>query len=199
LGAGAVLVTNDEGNVYLRFFDRIGKGSIAFDAEFHLHAGVKRCKVRESGRENRGEVLRAANANVACDSRALHGIQQLVIQRKNTAGVSENYFSGFCQDQAPPTFAKESCAQIIPQALHLQADGGRCAAKALRRLRQTAKIVGNGKRSQSIKVEIGARRHGAVRSLAADRVPRPEKEKPAPAMICRHWLKPGASPGKNSG
>jgi hypothetical protein len=77
-------------------------------------------------------------------------------------------FAGLGESQAAAAFAKEGRSEIILQALHLQADSRRSTAKVFCCLRQSGKVVRNGKGAQCVEIEVDSRCH-----------------------ICRHWITTG--------
>src|SRR5215472_4467378 len=133
-------MANNNREIRLRCFDCIGKRSIAFDPELDLHAWIERRKVRQHRRQNSGKVLRTANSNVAGHVRALHRIQELIMQCKNAPRVSKSGHSRFSQRKPASTLTKEGYTKIILKSLHLQANGRWRAAKLVRRPCQTAYV-----------------------------------------------------------
>src|SRR5258705_12188175 len=91
----------------------------------------------------------------------LHGLQQIIIQGKHTASVSERCLPGLCQLQRPAVLAKERCSQLVLKTLHLQADGRGCPSKTIRRLRETTDIMRRDESPQSVEIEI-TQKHPAL-------------------------------------
>jgi hypothetical protein len=100
-------------------------------------------------------------ADLACQVGALHRVEQFVIQRKNAASVGQRSFSRFHQTQSAPLLSEERYAEIVLEALHLQADRGRSAAELLRCLRKFSKVVRQGEGAERVQIKIDSRFHSS--------------------------------------
>jgi hypothetical protein len=118
-------------------------------------ASIVRGEVREDRGQDGGEVLRAADAEVACEVRALHGVEQFVVEGEDAAGVGEGDFAGFGEGEAAATFAEERGGEIVLEALHLQTDGGGRSAETLCGLRETSEVMRDGEGAQGVEIEVG--------------------------------------------
>lgn len=160
-------MANDDCEVDARLLNGIGKGSVAFNEEFDLHARKQRSELRQYRRQDCGKVLRTADADIAGDAIGVNGVEQLVMNGENAARIGERYFSSFSEYETAAALAKDCHSEVILQAFHLKTDGGRSTAKTVGGLRQAAQVVGHDESAQGIQIEVCARRHeccvGSVR------------------------------------
>src|SRR5438045_7360178 len=138
-----VFVPKYDGDIDPRVVDRIDKSSVSLDVKLDLHSRIERSKAGQDGRQHRGKVLRASDANVAGEVCAVHRVQQLIVQHENAPRIGERNFSCFGQSDTASTFAEDRHAEILLQTLHLKTDGRRCAPELLRRLRQASTLAGD--------------------------------------------------------
>jgi hypothetical protein len=129
-------MTNDNSEVDPRLLNRFGKGSVAFNEAFDLYSRKQRSQLRQYRRQDCGKGLRAADPDIAGKAICLDGVQQLVMHGENAARIGERYFSSFGEYETAAVFAKDCYSEIILQAFHLKADGGRSTAKTVCCLRQ---------------------------------------------------------------
>src|SRR6185437_11615756 len=174
LCASMIFVPNGDSEVNARLVNRIDKRCVPFDVKLDLHARIEHGEVRQDRRQDRCKVLRTSDANVACEVRALHGIQQLIVQRKNPARVGEGNFSRFGQSETASVFAEDGYAEILLQPLHLQTDSRGRAAQVFRCLRESAALMSDDERTQGVHIETDSRCHRYA-YYAADRGSRHSK------------------------
>lgn len=109
----------------------------------------------DDGEDGVGEVLREADSDAALEGGTANGVEEFIVEGEHLAGVAEHDFAGFGEGGATAVFAEECGADVLLEALHLEADGGRSSVEALRGAVVAGEIGGEDKCAEGVEVEIG--------------------------------------------
>ena len=146
--------SNRQREIQLILLQGFNESAVTLNAQLDLRAWIKDCELPQDIRQQRRKILRSTNANGASQRRALHGLEQVIVQGQHAPGISQDDQSGLRQLQAPAVLAKQRCSQFLLQALHLQTDCGWCPSHTIRRLRKAASIMGCKEGPQRVEIEV---------------------------------------------